>query len=165
MASVVRRALTCCASSSSSCCCVSLCRCGHCVIVVVTPWHWPSASWWHRRVVHCPSTSCIVHQCVMHQCVMHPASCVSVSLMSSCRRGRRVVDIVTPWHWPSASCHCHHVAMSSLLVITTLQIFSQVPLPYSSSSPPTTTTTALPTSGMQFPHQSSTLTITTAQCR
>ena len=52
----------------------------------MTPWHWPSASWWHRHVVCRPSTLCIVRQCVVHQCVVHPASCVSVSLTSSCRR-------------------------------------------------------------------------------
>ena len=111
---IVHHALMCCASCVDVLCIlrrVSACHCGRCVVDVVMPWHWPCASWQRHRVVHHPSTSCIVRRCVMRCC----ASCIMcqrvVVVMSS-------VDVscvvVMPWQWPSALCHCHRVTMSSV---------------------------------------------------
>jgi len=76
-------ALAICVMSPSSCHASQQCH-GSCIVVVVTPWHWPSMS---RR-----------HHCHHHHCSRQPLSLLFSSAVATA--------IVMPWHWPSASSHC-----------------------------------------------------------
>ena len=88
------------------------------VVVVVMPWHWPSASRRCRVVSPCRA---LCHQC--RACTITffffcntMAVAIGTTPSSPCRataghhRSGHGVDGVTPWYWPRAShcrCRCH----------------------------------------------------------
>jgi len=89
----------------------SLCRCGHCVVDVVMPWHWPSASRQRCRVVRRPSTSCIMRRCVVHRVLMCCAStCRASCVVCQCV----VVVVMSLW---SSCCRCRD-AMALAICVT-----------------------------------------------
>jgi len=119
---VVRHCASCVSMSSLSChllmCCASSCHVARrrhrvvrgCVVNVVMPWHWPSVSQQHHRVVRRPSTSCIVCQrvVIVVLCVIVP--CHPLPLPSSCHA------------W---TCHRHRVVCHpSTLCIVRHRVFA-----------------------------------------
>ena len=84
-----------------------------CVVDVMTPWHWPSASQRRRRVIRRPSTSCIVCRCVVHRALLRV-----MRRVSACRRRHVICRRVMRHHCRVWTCRRRVVRRRDAMAMT-----------------------------------------------